>query len=463
MLTALIFAMAAISTAFEYGTDKLARPVILLVVLMMGAGTLYLFMVCRFGETPYKKSLIPWVVLVGLAMRVGMFGSTPMLEDDHYRYLWDGAVLANGFNPYSHAPSQFVPDKTPNPADPLHRLATKSGDVIHRINYPWLRTIYPPVPAAAFALAHMIRPWSLNAWRLVLLGADLATLFLLFMILKRLNLSMTGIMIYWWNPLLVKEIYNSVHMDVLILPIILSTLLLSYGSRPVLASGVLGLAVGTKFWPALLLPAILRPFVSDFKRLVPALLVFGCVSLTMFLPFYLAGLDTSSGFRVYGTSWEMNDSCFMAIAWGVRHVIEIFGLDADHAGFAARAVVFSILIAWTLWIIRVKDTHSAETAQRCLLITAAIYLLSPTQYPWYFLWLLPFLAIVPKMSLLILTPLLSLYYLRYYLSPRGFSGIHDQVVVWVEFGPVWCLLLWEGYRNRGESPVEVVNAKWNRS
>jgi hypothetical protein len=68
--------------------------------------------------------------------------------------------------------------------------------------------------------------------------------------------------------------------------------------------------------------------------------------------------------------------------------------------------------------------------------------------------MLPFLAILPRISLLILTPLLSLYYLRFYLGPRGMIAIHDNGIVWVEFVPVWCLLVWEWYRRR-QSKVTV--------
>ena len=454
ILAVLIFIMSTISPEFGYELNKLTKPVIPLVALMMAAGTLYLFLIRRFKDIPFTKGLIIWIIVAGLAMRLSMFNSTPMLEDDHYRYLWDGAVLATGFNPYKYPPAEFIHGEAYNFTDPLHRLADESNNIIERINYPWLRTIYPPVPEGAFAFAHIIRPWSLNSWRFILLAVDLVTLYLLLIILNRLGLSPMGIVVYWWNPLLIKEIYNSGHMDVLIFPFILSALFLSFRSRPVLASGALGLAVGTKFWPVLLIPVILRPFLRDPKRLIPALFVFGCVSLAVFLPFYATGLDPGSGFRAYATSWEMNDTLFMFVLWTVKLCIDVLGLDPLYVDPSARIVVLCILLAWTLWITRVDDHSPAETSRRFLLVTAALYLLSPTQYPWYFLWMLPFLAILPRISLLILTPLLSLYYLRFYLGPRGMIAIHDNGIVWVEFVPVWCLLVWEWYRRR-QSKVTV--------
>jgi len=59
---------------------------------------------------------------------------------------------------------------------------------------------------------------------------------------------------------------------------------------------------------------------------------------------------------------------------------------------------------------------------------------------------LPFLTIHARTSLLLLTPLLSLYYLRPYFSARGMAGIHDNGIVWLEFVPVWILLVWEYFK-----------------
>jgi len=108
--------------------------------------------------------------------------STPILEDDYYRYLCDGGVLANGFNPYRYSPRELIDDSAQNiPAD-LLQLVKDADPIPKRINYLWLRTIYPALSAGAFALAHRIGPWNPNAWRLVLLTTDLVVLYLIYSI-----------------------------------------------------------------------------------------------------------------------------------------------------------------------------------------------------------------------------------------------------------------------------------------
>ena len=41
---------------------------------------------------------------LALALRLLLIFSLPMIEDDFWRYLWDGRVLAHSLNPYAFAP-----------------------------------------------------------------------------------------------------------------------------------------------------------------------------------------------------------------------------------------------------------------------------------------------------------------------------------------------------------------------
>lgn len=440
--------MTMISDRFDYGLEDINKPIIPLVVLMMAAGAVYLFVIIILKDRVFSKGLMLWVILVGLFLRLSMFTSHPMLEDDHYRYLWDGGVLVNGFNPYRYSPSTILHERGKEVPEAIRQLAEEAAPVINRINHPGLRTIYPPLSQCAFALAHLIKPWSLGAWRLVLLAMDLVTFSLVFILLGRLSLPPIGLVVYWWNPLLIKEVYNSGHMDIILFPFLLVSFLFAMRSRYISASGALGLAVGVKFWPAILLPVVLRPVMRDPKNAVPATLLFSCLSISMFLPFYFTGLDAESGITAYGRYWEMNDALFMLMLWAVKLLMKIFSMDVWNAQVMTRTLVVCILIFWTIRVIKVNDHSPAEINHRFLLVIAALFLLSPTQFPWYYLWMLPFLAMCPIFSLLTLSALLPLYYFRSYLDARGMTKIYDNGVVWLEYMPVWYLLVWEWFRER---------------
>jgi hypothetical protein len=445
-----LVALATISHRFAYDLDDLNKPILLSVALMMTSGILYLLISKRprFSVYPEKKIWVPWIVLLGLLARLAMFTSTPVLEDDQYRYLWDGGVLANGFNPYQYSPQAVLDKNAQHIPASLRRLAEDADPIPRRINYPWLRTIYPPVSQCAFAIAHMIAPWSLSAWRLVLLFMDMLSLYMVYAILNGMRLPLTGLVIYWWNPLLIKEIYNSGHMDVLILPFVLAALHFLIQKRHLFASGALGLAVGVKFWPVVLLPVVLRPLIRESRRLFLAILTFAGVSLAVLLPFLVSGLGADSGFMAYQKTWEMNDAFFMLILWLAKLAQKALNMYAFPAQLLARVMVGAILLLWIFWILRKEDDDPLQASRRFLLVAAALFLISPTQFPWYYLWFLPFLAIQACTSLLLLTPLLSLYYLRPYFSARGMVNIHDNGIVWLEFGPVWILLAWEYVKRR---------------
>ncbi len=463
LLVGLHLALAALSHRFVYGSPMADRPIGVLVGLLMTAGLVYLLVVwsVRSRElrdpTTHRTALLLWVVVVGTALRMSFLTSTPMLEDDYYRYLWDGAVIAHGVNPYSYAPSQALTGEGSDSTPPvLRQLAADSGLVARRVNHPDVRTIYPPVAQAAFALGHRLRPWSLVAWRLVVFGLDLVVLALLAVILKELRLPLIWVVIYWWNPLVIKELFNSAHMDVVAMPLVLAGVLLALREKSLWSAGILALAVGAKLWPAVLLPLVLRRLLRRPKELVTALGVFGVVAGALLLPVYLAGLDRSSGFVRYGRGWEMNDALFMLILWGSRFILGRLHLGHLSAQFVTRVAVAAACALWIAWLVRRPTADGRELCRRCLLVVAAVFLLSPTQFPWYYVWVLPFLVLRPRLSLLLLTALLPLYYLRFYLKARGAVDAFDYGVVWVEYAPVWCLLAaewllgWNPYSQPGE-------------
>jgi hypothetical protein len=240
-------------------------------------------------------------------------------------------------------------------------------------------------------------------------------------------------------------------MDVLLLPFVLGSFLLAIRQRHILASGALGLAVGVKLWPAIILPVILRPLLREPKRLLPPVLLFGVISITMLMPFFFAGLDRQSGFTAYGRYWEMNDSLFMLMLWVVQFASKGLALEAGYAQLVTRILALGILFTWCGWLLRRDDRDPIEMSRRCLFVIGALFLLSPTQFPWYTLWILPFLAIQARTALLMLTLLLPLYYMRFYFKARDMVHIHDYGIVWLEFAPIWFLLIWEWYKGRKQT------------
>jgi alpha-1,6-mannosyltransferase len=447
LMVGLHLALARLSSGFDYETPIFERPILSLVLIELIAGAV--FMTTIWGirlSLPGNRALMTWVFAVGALLRAIMMTSTPMLETDFYRYMWDGAVLANGASPYRYSPEEAAKPSESVPIA-LQKLAHESGNVITQVNHPELRTIYPPVAQVFFAAAYFLGPWSILSLRIVLAVFDAATLLLLLTVLRGLNLSSLFIVIYWWNPLVVKEIFNSAHMDVIAVPLVLAALILTGRARHLNAAGVLALAVGAKLWPVVLLPVVLSRLWRVPRQLFLAVALFSFLSLILLLPVYLGGFDWNSGFLAYGRQWEMNDAFFMALTWGVAWFAKLFPATSSVLPFqvdaAARIVTLLILGAWIAWLSRNHPAAPPEFWERSLLIVAALFLLSPTQFPWYYLWVTPFLVIKPRFSLLLLGALLPLYYLRFYYAARDNVGVFDYYIVWLEYIPIWCMLIYE--------------------
>jgi len=430
-----------ISPDFAANISQIQQPVLLLVGILVFSGAIYLFTIYKAPKANLRKNQLLLVIGIGIILRVLMLITAPILEDDYFRYLWDGAVTANGVNPYKYSPQEVL-EGVNTPLE-LKELAEESGNIIHGINNPQVRTIYPPVAQAFFALSYWLDSWSLITWKVILIIIDLATLSLIFKALGILKLPSSFLIIYWWNPLLLKEIFNSGHFDVLVFPFVLSSLILATQNKYLRSTFSLIIGLGIKLWPAFLLPVIIRPILSKPKQLL-SVLVLAAISIgILFLPIYLSGLDSSSGFIAYGQSWQNNDSIFRILIYLSEFSLDLLGFQTFHKYSVARYLVIALIAIWILYVTFGKAFRNQDLFSKSLLIVAFAFLVSPTQFPWYYTWLIPLLAIKPRFSLLFLTALLPLYYLRYYYEPRGQLEIFTNIIIWIEFVPIWALLLWE--------------------
>lgn len=449
-----------LSPRFVYGGDYLERPVLEAAATLLAAGAIYLLWIRRLVRNESTRHTFATVVVVGAIMRAVLSFSTPILEDDYHRYLWDGAVAANGFNPYAYVPFDVLVQAEGVP-EPLSDLGARSGEVLERVNHPHLGTVYPPVAQAAFTAAYWLRPWSFGAWRAVVSLLDIGVLLLLVALLRTANQPVVWSGIYWCNPLLVKEFYNSAHMDVVVIPLLLAALFAAIKRWPIRSAALLSLAFATKLWPIVLLPLLLRPYLARPRTIVAAMGVFAGFAALLFLPVLPAfELGERSGFLAYGESWQMNDALFMTLLWIVDGVVNLLGGAEAVAERLARLLALAIVACVVAWTSYSAWTTENDLFRRCLVVVAAVFLLSPTQFPWYFLWLLPLLALYPNWPLLLFTPLLALYYMRFYFVYHDSAAIFDRYIVWIEFVPVWLLLFyqWRATRSRIAEKQEIMTA-----
>ena len=404
--------------------------------LMVAAGLFYLGWVPRRGGGAPPGRRLLWVGLIlGLVMRgAAMFGN-PAPEDDFYRYLWDGAVAAHGHNPYRYPPKalwEAAPEATPPAA--WVQLARTHEDLVARINHPHLVTIYPPTAVAVFALAHFLTPWKPLGLQLCYLAADLATLLFLLGVLRERSRDLAGVLVFWMNPLYISETYRYLHMDAVVLAFIAAFLYFAVKRRPILTGLALAAAAGAKFWPLWLWPWGLKESRPTRGRIWASILVTVVFLAAILAPMAAGFAGKSSGLSAYARVWENNDFLFR----GLKGVLQ--GAIPGRWGMrAARGVVLVLVSA------------AAAAAMRAgpLLPVAALFLFSPTQFPWYYAWLLPFLCLRPCRPLEGYTATLPLYRALPLVSLGTLPEWWMEVIPALEHGPILAWLAWDAVRRWG--------------
>ncbi len=423
--------VALISERFFYEADIARAPVLLFVLSQVAAGFVFLTLLRIISRLELSTRIFVLTFLVGLLLRLFLFGSQPILEVDFYRYLWDGAVTANGFNPYLLAPDM----STHAGSAELQRLAFDAGDKLSRINYADLRTIYPPMTQLLFAATYLLDSYDLDTWRSLLLIFDIASFAIILQLLKQTRRSTHWSLIYWWNPSLIHETYNTLHMDVLVLPFLLMAMLLIINKRFIVASAMLTLAAGFKLWPLLLLPFAIRPLLSRPREFIIALATVASIGFIVVGPLFFYGLGENSGLLGYSTSWLRNSALFPL-------------LDATLSSLAINSRLFIAIILGllALFLSREMPLSPDQLLIRVCWLVVILFLLSPTQFPWYTIWFTAFLCFYPQPALLLLVALLPIYYLRFYFDAQGNVEVFDRFIIWLQYLPVYGLLAWTHLR-----------------
>ena len=85
------------------------------------------------------------VMLVAFLLHLFACIGQPFMEDDYYRYLWDGMRFFEMGTPYGAAPSGSFQDKS---------ISLPFQEILDQINYPDIPTIYAPMLQYVFLLNH---------------------------------------------------------------------------------------------------------------------------------------------------------------------------------------------------------------------------------------------------------------------------------------------------------------------
>jgi alpha-1,6-mannosyltransferase len=365
------------------------------------AGIAYLFAIREFRSTPKfpRRVIVIGLVLAALWHLLFLL-KPPGSDDDIHRYLWDGRVQRLGYNPYVVVPS-----------DPalagLHTAETRT------LNHPDLPSPYPAGAELFFRAVTAIHE-SVFALKVAFVLSDWAVVFVLLQVLRNSRQGEHWVLAYAWHPLLATEVAGSGHIDIVgTLLLVMSFVALGRRWRAA-AALTFGLAVAVK-----LLPIVLLPLYWKRVRARDAVLTVIVLGL-LYVPFLHDGRMPTGSLGTYVQSYRFNGPVFLTLERVMSPQLVV-----------ALAVLVGFLTA--IWMGRRSAKWSSDAFAWPM---AASLLCAPVIYPWYLLWLLPFLRSVSTLPIVIWTVSIFATYYVWHLRALGQLWLVPDWIMLLEYGSV---------------------------
>lgn len=357
--------------------------------------------------------VVGFVIVVGVVSRLLLVGTTPTLSDDIYRYRWDGLVQQAGIDPYLYPPNHPALDALRDGQDQL-------------INFPHLRTVYPPLTELAFLAATAMSPL-LTAQKRPFLIAEGVLIAALLVMLSLRRRSLLWVAAYLWHPLPILEIAGSGHNDALGIAMLWLGIAAWELRRDGAAAFSWALAFLSKYAAILLIPwwwqrRVRRSQLGFFLALSIVPLVAHPTILTA-----IAGSLGAMSVR-FGSN-------------GSVHPVLTFLLGSSPV---ARAICAAVWVAFAWWWAR----READVVRYLLGVMAVGALLSPVLHPWYLIWLIPAFCFWRPQAVMVLTGTVALSYVVW---PGRLATGAWVIPMWahvLEYMPVAILGIWEVWRCR---------------
>lgn len=350
------------------------------------------------------KTISP-ALLLGTALAIRIAFLVMPTGYDVYRYVWEGGILLEGFNPYVHPPD-----------DPL--LTPLRDEIWKLVGHPGATAIYPPLTQWLFA--------AMASFGLGPLGFKvlftLADMVLCVLLCRRFGAK--SAMIYAWNPLAAVSFAGGGHYDSLFM---LAMVLAWFSHKPedhfpVKTALWLGASIALKWMAA---PLGLWLVVHQWKTqgFKQAFLTVTLVGLPAVFTWTTLSLWTGEW------SLQLMPPAFSRAARSAEFIPAIADFMFQSGRIDNRWFMLAMLVSW-IWV-GLKSRTLLAAAQWGFLAT---YLPSPMLHAWYFVWALPFAVKTKDAGFIALATSGILYFIVHHTleQPGG-----TWTFTWWERAAIW--------------------------
>ncbi len=331
-----------------------------------------------------RKNNFWFLAGMALVFRMIFITSLPNLSQDFYRFIWDGQMITEGWNPYLYLPKNLITTSSA-PMEQANQLYQGMG-ALSGNNF----TNYPPLSQLIYVFATFLGGKSIIGsvitMRLVIIAADFGTLYFGQKLLKKLNLPVHRVFWYILNPFIIIELTGNLHFEGVMIFFLVWSLYLLHQKRWIWSAVLMGFSVAVKLLPLLLLPLLFKYFKRENstitgigKLLLYSSIVTGITFFT-FTPFLSSTLisNFSASIALWFQKFEFNASIYYLIRW---LGFQIKGYNIIETVGKILPIVF-LLIITALSFFR-KNNNFQNLITTMLIGVSAYFFLSTTIHPWY--------------------------------------------------------------------------------
>jgi alpha-1,6-mannosyltransferase len=394
------------------------------VLLFLTYGFLFLVYLWIIKEVSVKQ--IQFWIIAAFVFRISLVIAVPNLSDDVYRFIWDGRLLASGFHPFAELPTYYL--------QPGLGIPGIDKALFDKLNSPEYFTIYPPFAQFIFWLSVKLSPHSILGsivvMRILVIVAEMGSIFVMRLLLKKFNLPDKNVLLYALNPLVILELTGNMHFEAFVIFFLLLSISFIVDKRNIQAALSFSVAVGAKLLPLIVIPLLV--FRLGWRKAFQFCVIAMLSCMLMLLPLWDTDIITGFGqsLGLYFKKFEFNASLYYLVReygfWNKGYNI------IQSTGWKLGLVSGILIVAFALSSTFAPNNQSVKSNELstidyrlstlfpALLSTLCIYFLfTTTLHPWYITTLLALSVFTSLRFPMVWTALIFLTYAGY--SQEGFS------------------------------------------
>lgn len=254
----LLFTLSSVVLYAVFAYDLVRTDYAKLISIYVALFILFYFLIKN------NKDNTRFLTIVAFVFRAIFILAIPNLSQDFYRFIWDGRMILEGFNPYLYTPESFI-SKGEFPVVQAQELyvGMRELNASHFTNYP-------PINQLCFIIAGLFASKSIvgsaMVLRLLIIAADFGILYFGTKLLEKLKRPVHNIFWYILNPFIIIELTGNLHFEGVMLFFLVWSLYLLHSGKWKLAAVVLALSISSKLVPLMFLPLFFWWFASKRKN-----------------------------------------------------------------------------------------------------------------------------------------------------------------------------------------------------